>query len=73
MNDKYMQEGPTTTTVFWVTGQMLKGAGMAFLFCLALLALWGVLRIASWALPEQSKQMPSPYGAVTVVRATDIA
>jgi hypothetical protein len=76
MDDKYFRESPSTTLTFWVMGQMMKGAGLALLFCLALLACWILLRLIGWGLPEQSKQMPSPYVQIEAplsASATDLA
>ena len=57
----------------WALGQMVWGAFMAGVWlavvAAVLLVIWGV----SHLLPEQSKQAPSPYGAVEIVRTTDIA
>ncbi|MES2664589.1 MAG: RC-LH1 core complex protein PufX [Pseudomonadota bacterium] len=64
MSDKYYDESRATNLTFWVTGQMLKGAGCAAAFLLTvgvvLWAIWGV----GLLLPAESKQAPSPYGAL---------
>ena len=74
MDDKYFQESRTTGLPFWALGQMMKGAGLALAFCIALLVIWAVLRGIGWWLPEQSKQMPSPYSQIEAPLAlTDLA
>ena len=64
MSDKYYDENRATHLTFWVTGQMLKGAGCAAAFLLTvgvvLWAIWGI----GLLLPAESKQAPSPYGAL---------
>jgi hypothetical protein len=65
MSDDYFREGPTTSLVYWGLGQMMKGVGAAALFVVLVgLALWAVHGIGM-LLPEESKQAPSPYSAVT--------
>ena len=64
MSDNYFDEGRKSALAYWGLGQMLKGAGFAAAFVIAI----GVVLTAIWAfsllLPEQSKQAPSPYGAL---------
>jgi hypothetical protein len=44
----------------WVLGQMLSGAGKAALFVITIgVVLWAIY-LVSLALPEESKQAPSP-------------
>lgn len=66
MSDDYFRESRTTSLAFWGLGQMMKGAGMAAaaLFAVGML-LWAIYGIGL-LLPEDSKQAPSPYGALTV-------
>lgn len=64
MSDNYFDEGRKAALAYWGLGQMLKGAGFAAAFVIAT----GLVLTAIWAfgllLPEQSKQAPSPYGAL---------
>jgi hypothetical protein len=52
----------------WALGQMVWGAFVAGMVLVGigaiLLVVWGV----SHLLPAQSKQMPSPYGAVQIIQ-----
>jgi hypothetical protein len=60
MSDEYFREGRTTSLVYWGLGQMMKGAGMAAAFVIAIgLALW-VLYAVGLFLPEESRQTPDP-------------
>ena len=55
----------------WVLGQMLSGAGKAALFAITIgVVLWAIY-LVSLALPEESKQAPSPQqsGALEVPAA----
>lgn len=75
MADEHLYEGQSHTIRLrvWALGQMIWGAFMAGVWlavvAAVLLVIWGV----SHLLPEQSKQAPSPYGAVEIVRTTDFA
>ena len=59
----------------WVLGQMLAGAGKAALFVLAIGVVLGAIYLVSLALPEQSKQAPSPQqsGALEMPAAPALA
>ncbi len=59
----------------WVLGQMLAGAGKAALFVIAIGAVLGAIYLVSLALPEQSKQAPSPQqsGAIETPAAPALA
>jgi hypothetical protein len=60
MSDEYFREGRMTNLAFWGLGQMLKGAGMAAAFVIAIgLSLW-VLYAIGLLLPEESRQTPDP-------------
>jgi len=56
----------------WALGQMVWGAFLAGAVLLAigvtLLAIYGV----SLLLPEESKQAPSPYGAIEIVQTSRV-
>lgn len=64
MSNDYFDEGRTASLAYWGLGQMLKGAGFAAAFLIAI----GLFLTAIWAfgllLPEESKQAPSPYSAL---------
>ncbi len=45
---------------YWVTGQMMSGAGKAALFLVAIGAVLYAIYLVSLILPEESKQAPSP-------------
>ena len=74
MSDEHYFEGqsPVIRLRVWAFGQMVWGAFMAGAILAViggvLAAIWGV----SMMLPEQSKQMPSPYGAIQIVRSTEV-
>ena len=66
MSDKpyYHEPNQVIHLRVWALGQMVWGAFIAGLILLAIIgslfAVWGI----GLLLPEQSKQAPSPYGAV---------
>lgn len=64
MPNEYFEETKQTNLVFWSLGQMLKGAGYAAAFVIAIsLVLWAIY-LVGLLLPEESRQTPSPYGAL---------
>lgn len=74
MSDEHYYEGqsPVIRMRVWALGQMVWGAFMAgvglVVVAAILLVIWGV----SLLLPEQSKQAPSPYGALEIVRHVEV-
>ncbi len=64
MSDDYFHEGRRQSLTFWGLGQMLKGAGYAAAFLLVISLILGGLFLISKALPDASKEAPSPYGAL---------
>ncbi len=70
MSDKHFFDDPDPTIRLrmWGLGQMVWGAFLAGCFLLGI----GGLMVAVWVvgefLPEESKQAPSPYGAIEVVQ-----
>jgi hypothetical protein len=70
MSDEHYFEGqsPVIRLRVWALGQMVWGA---FLAAVALIGVGAVL-LAIWLvgqlLPEQSKQAPSPYGALEIAQ-----
>ena len=74
MADKYYSE-PTESAALrsWVTWQMLRGAGYAALFVAVIWAGYAVLSGLSMLLPPESKEAPSPYGALVIVQPLAVA
>jgi Intrinsic membrane protein PufX len=76
MPNDYFNESKQTSLVFWSLGQMLKGAGYAAAFVIAIgLTLWAIYLIGL-LLPLESRQTPSPYGALempVVAESRDLA
>lgn len=64
MSDDYFNEGRTAHLTYWGLGQMLKGAGYAAGFLIGVGVLIGAIYVVGLLLPEESKQAPSPYGAL---------
>ena len=64
MSDDYFNEGRTASLAYWGLGQMLKGAGYAAAFVIAIGLTLTVIWAVGLLLPEESKQAPSPYGAL---------
>ncbi len=68
MSDEHFYEGqsPAIRLRVWALGQMVWGAFLAGIGVVAvaavLLAIWAV----GLLLPEQSKEAPSPYGALQI-------
>ena len=64
MPDKYYDEKTLTGLTFWVTGQMLKGAGLAAGFVIAVaLVLWAIYGVGL-LLPAESRETPDPMAAM---------
>jgi Na+/H+ antiporter NhaC len=73
MSDDYFSEKRTTNLVFWATGQMAKGMLYAAVFVIGIgLLLWVIYGIGQM-LPEESKQAPSPYGALVIESPVTLA
>ena len=64
MPNDYTQESRQTQLVFWSLGQMLKGAGLAAAFLVGVSLVVGAIYLIGLLLPEESRQTPSPYGAL---------
>ncbi len=56
----------------WALGQMVWGAFIAGAGIAAIAAILVVVWVIGLLLPEQSKQMPSPYGEVQIVHAVEV-
>jgi hypothetical protein len=60
MSDHYFSEKRDTHLIFWVTGHMLRGAGIAAVFLIGIyLVLW-VIQALGMLLPDASKEAPDP-------------
>jgi Intrinsic membrane protein PufX len=68
MSDEHYFEGqsPVIRLRVWALGQMVWGAFIAGLGLAAVAAVLLVVWVISMLLPEQSKQAPSPYGALEI-------
>ncbi|MCF1710679.1 RC-LH1 core complex protein PufX [Tabrizicola sp. J26] len=75
MADEHLYEGQSHVIRLriWALGQMVWGAFMAGVWLAVVAAFLLVLWVVSQLLPEQSKQAPSPYGALEMVQTTEIA
>ena len=66
MPNDYTQESKQTQLMFWGLGQMMKGAALAAAFVVLVgLVVWAIY-LLGLLLPEESRQTPSPYGALEV-------
>ena len=70
MSDEHYFEGqsPVIRLRVWALGQMVWGAFMAGLGLAIVVAVLLAIWVVSLLLPEQSKQMPSPYGALEIAQ-----
>lgn len=68
MSDKYFEEGRVAHLTSWVTGQMLKGAGIAA-GCLIFvgLVIWAFYGLGL-LLPAESRETPDPMAALQMLR-----
>ncbi len=66
MSDEHIfaDESPVVRMRVWALGQMIWGAFLAGVVLAAIGAVLAAIWIVSQLLPEQSKQAPSPYGAM---------
>ena len=73
MSDDYFQETKTRHLTYWITGHMLRGAGLAAGLLIGVsVTIWAIWAVGQF-LPEESKQAPSPYGALEQVLPEDRA
>jgi Intrinsic membrane protein PufX len=69
MADNYYDEKKIEHLTYWVTGQMLKGAGLAAGFLLVLgFAIWAIYGLGL-LLPAESRETPDPMAALQGLRA----
>ena len=64
MPNDYFEESKQTNLVFWSLGHMLKGALYAAAFLIAIALFVWAIHLVGLLLPEESRQTPSPYGAL---------
>ncbi|THD85570.1 1-deoxy-D-xylulose-5-phosphate synthase [Aliigemmobacter aestuarii] len=64
MPNDFLEESRQTRLAFWGLGQMMKGAAYAAIFLVGIgVFLWAIY-LLGLLLPEESRQTPSPYGAL---------
>jgi hypothetical protein len=68
MSDEYFREGRFASIAYWGLGQMMKGAGMAAAFVLAIGLVLGVIYAIGLLLPAESRDTPDPNTWDTVDR-----
>jgi Intrinsic membrane protein PufX len=68
MSDKpyYEEMNKTVHLRVWALGQMVWGAFLAGAFLIALGVMFAVLYYLGLLLPAESRETPSPYGAVVI-------
>lgn len=62
----YIETNKTSAIRSWIMWQMLRGMGWAALFVLVIGVIYGAIWAVGQILPEESKQAPSPYGALEI-------
>ncbi|MES2145690.1 MAG: RC-LH1 core complex protein PufX [Pseudomonadota bacterium] len=68
MSDNYFDEKRVEHLTYWVTGQMLKGAGIAAGCLLAIgVVLWAIYGLGL-LLPAESRATPDPMAALQFLR-----
>ena len=70
MSDEHLYDGQSHLIRLrvWALGQMVWGAFIAGIGVLAIGAVIAAIWVIGQLLPEQSKQMPSPYGTLELVQ-----
>lgn len=72
--ENYFQEPSRVVRLrVWALGQMVWGAFIAAAGVLAIAGVLVAIWVVSLLLPEQSKQAPSPYGAIEIASPTRLA
>lgn len=69
----YVVQSPAGRLRVWVLGQMLWGALLAGIAVVAIGIVLGAIWALSLVLPAESKQAPSPYGALEIARSIEVA
>jgi hypothetical protein len=68
MADDYFQTSRRTNLTAWITGEMLRGAGWAAAFVIAVgLVLWAIYGVGL-LLPAESRETPDPMAALQTLR-----
>ena len=67
----FEDQSPVVRLRVWALGQMVWGAFQAGVVLAVVAAILGVIWVISQALPEQSKQAPSPYVALEIAAQTE--
>jgi hypothetical protein len=68
MADDYFQTSRRASLTTWVTGEMLRGAGWAALFLIAVgLTIWAIYGVGL-LLPAESRETPDPMAALQSLR-----
>ena len=65
-------EHPVIRMRVWILGQMVWGAFIAGLVLAGILAILFATWVVGELLPEESKQAPSPYGAIEIVQTISV-
>ena len=76
MSNDYIEESRSTKLAFWGLGQMMKGAALGAAFIISIGVFMWAIYLLGLLLPEESRQTPSPYGALhyqTVPMGHDLA
>jgi hypothetical protein len=66
----YEDPNPVNRIRMWALSQMLWGAFLAAVFLVAVGSVLFAIYLAGLLLPEESKQAPSPYGALAAETTT---
>ncbi len=74
MSDEHIfdTQSPVIRLRVWALGQMVWGAFLGGVFLAAIAAVLIGIWVVSLLLPEQSKQAPSPYGALEISQTVEI-
>ncbi len=72
MTDKnvYDEQDHMTRLKLWGLGEMIRGASYAALVFVGILLFVYAIWLVGETLPEESKQAPSPYGAIETVQTS---
>ena len=73
MPNDYFEESKQTSLVYWGLGHMLRGAGYAAAFVIAIVLLIWAIYLVGLLLPEESRQTPDPMAALEMPLVADLA
>ncbi len=68
----YTEQHPVIRLRIWVLGQMIWGGFLAAIVVFAIGAVLAAIWVVSMFLPPESKQAPSPYGALELVQIVQV-